>query len=118
MLRTRRLVLALLLGLGLGSPAALGATLGGTVTTVGKDRFTIHPERPKPGVDTVTFKLSDNLRKGKVNPREPLYKGKYADMRVGQQIRVEYHRDEKTGELIADGFRILKVKPKEKKPAR
>jgi hypothetical protein len=83
-----------------------------------QDFFSIHPDRPSPGKDLVTFKVSDDLLKGKVSPLDKLFKGKYADMRVGQHIALEYHRDEKTGELVADRYHVMEVRPKEKKPAR
>jgi hypothetical protein len=117
MSHTHRLTLVTLSCLLLATPAS-AASMEGTVTAKSKNFFTVHHDRPSPGEDLVTFKVGDDLLKGKVSPLDKLFKGKYADMRVGQHVCVAYHRDEKTGELVADRYYVMKVKPKEKKPAR
>ena len=107
--RIRHLALAAVLGLLAASPA-LADVLEGTVTLVGKDRFSVKAERPaaKDKKD-VSFKASPDLLKGKFPPRE-LHRGRFEDLKVGQRVSVKYHADEKTGQLVADGYYVLKPK--------
>jgi hypothetical protein len=115
MLCRRYLAMTLLFGLLVTAPA-FAATKDGTVTSVGKDSFAIKPARPaaRDG-PTVTFQASDDLLKGRVRSPEPLYKGKFKDLKMGLYVSVEYYRDVKTGKLIATGYYVMK---QEKKPAR
>lgn len=112
-----RLALVTLFGLLSATPAS-AAGMEGTVTAKAKNFFSVHPDRPRPGKDLVTFKASDDLLKGRPRPRGERFRGKWEDLKVGQHVCVEYYRDEKTGELVAKGYYVLKLKPKEKKPAR
>lgn len=107
-----RLLIALTLILGI-TPSALGAFLIGTVLEVRKDGFTMKTEEGR----TVSLKVSDILLSGAIDPNQPGYPSKFAELRKGSELYVRYWTPypDKT-RLVCEGLAVRKQPPPAKRP--